>query len=58
VKLVPNAATDGKALREWCLKYLRREATPERWFIVDEIPKTSRGKVSRDLVRRTLLEKP
>ena len=58
VKLVPNAATDGKALREWCLKYLRREATPERWFIVDEIPKTSRGKVSRDLVRRALLEKP
>jgi len=58
VKLVPHATTDGKALREWCLKYLRREATPERWFIVDEIPKTSRGKVSRDLVRKALLEKP
>jgi acyl-CoA synthetase (AMP-forming)/AMP-acid ligase II len=58
VKLVPHAATDGKALREWCLKHLRREATPERWFIVDEIPKTSRGKVSRDLVRKALLEKP
>lgn len=58
VKLVPHATTDGKALREWCLKYLRREATPERWFIVDEIPKTSRGKVSRDIVRKALLEKP
>lgn len=58
VRLVPQATTDGKALRDWCLKQLRREATPERWFIVEEIPKTSRGKVSRELVRRTLLDKP
>lgn len=58
VKLAPGTAASVKSLRDWCLQYLRREATPERWFIVDDIPKTSRGKVSRDLVRRSLVDKP
>lgn len=56
VRLAPNAKADAKILREWCLKHLRREAAPERWFIVDEIPKTSRGKVSRDAVRKALTQ--
>lgn len=56
VRLAPNASETAQTLREWCQKYLRREATPERWFFVDEIPKTSRGKVSRDTVRKSLLE--
>ncbi|MEQ1754528.1 MAG: fatty acid--CoA ligase family protein [Micropepsaceae bacterium] len=56
VRLAPGASANGKDLRDWCLKHLRREATPERWFIVDEIPKTSRGKVSRDIVRKTLVQ--
>jgi len=34
-------------LREWCLQYLVKEKVPERWFILDEIPKTDRGKVNR-----------
>lgn len=55
VRLVPGASATGKTLRDWCMTQLRREATPERWFIVDEIPKTSRGKVSRDVVRKTLV---
>jgi oxalate---CoA ligase len=58
VKLAANATEDAASLRDWCLKRLRREATPERWFFVDEIPKTSRGKVSRDAVRNALVEKP
>lgn len=58
VKLNPGAASNGKSLRDWCLQHLRREATPERWFIVDDIPKTSRGKVSRDLVRKSLVKQP
>jgi acyl-coenzyme A synthetase/AMP-(fatty) acid ligase len=56
VRLVPGATADAAALREWCLKRLRREAAPERWYIVDEIPKTSRGKVSRDAVRKSLVK--
>lgn len=57
VRLAPGAAETAPTLRNWCLQYLRREAAPERWYFVDEIPKTSRGKVSRDSVRKALLEK-
>lgn len=56
VRLQPGAKEDAASLRDWCLKRLRREATPERWFFVDEIPKTSRGKVSRDAVRQALVK--
>lgn len=58
IRLAPGAAEDAASLRDWCLKRLRREATPERWFIVEEIPKTSRGKVSRDAVRKALIGSP
>ena len=58
IRLSAGAAEDAASLRDWCLKRLRREATPERWFFVDEIPKTSRGKVSRDVVRNTLIKRP
>jgi acyl-CoA synthetase (AMP-forming)/AMP-acid ligase II len=57
VRLAPGASETAQTLRNWCLNYLRREAAPERWFFVDDIPKTSRGKVSRDVVRKTLLDK-
>jgi acyl-CoA synthetase (AMP-forming)/AMP-acid ligase II len=43
-------------LRAWCRERLRREAVPERWFIVDEIPRNARGKVGRDAVRQAILE--
>ncbi|QPC42445.1 acyl--CoA ligase [Kaustia mangrovi] len=58
VRLADGAGETAESLREWCLERLRREAVPERWFIVDEIPKTSRGKVSRDMVRKSLTETP
>lgn len=56
IRLNPGAKEDAASLRDWCLKRLRREATPERWFFVDDIPKTSRGKVSRDAVRKALVK--
>ena len=55
VRLVPGSKETGQTLRAWCLEQVRREAAPERWFFVDEIPKTSRGKVSRASVRKSLL---
>lgn len=58
IRLAPHATADGATLRDWCLTQLRREATPERWYIVDEIPKTSRGKVSRDAVRKSVTKSP
>jgi acyl-CoA synthetase (AMP-forming)/AMP-acid ligase II len=55
IRLEPGAGEDAASLRDWCLKRLRREATPERWFFVEEIPKTARGKVSREAVRAAML---
>jgi acyl-CoA synthetase (AMP-forming)/AMP-acid ligase II len=52
VRLAPGAVTSVESLRTWCRDRMRREAVPERWFIVDEIPRTIRGKVNRDAVRR------
>jgi acyl-CoA synthetase (AMP-forming)/AMP-acid ligase II len=39
-----------RALQAWCAQRLAREKIPSRWFVVDEIPKTDRGKVNRDNV--------
>jgi acyl-CoA synthetase (AMP-forming)/AMP-acid ligase II len=55
VRLNPGAADDAESLRAWCRARLRREAVPERWFIVEEIPRTMQGKVNRDAVRRRLM---
>jgi acyl-coenzyme A synthetase/AMP-(fatty) acid ligase len=54
VRLASDADTD--SLRNWCRTRLRREAVPEKWFIVDDIPYNARGKVSRDAVRRMLIK--
>jgi len=54
VRLAGHA--DAVSLRDWCLARLRREAVPEKWFIVDELPQNARGKISRDAVRRMLMK--
>jgi len=51
VVLKAGATLDQKALRTWCKERLRPSAVPERWFFVEALPKTSRGKISRNLVR-------
>jgi oxalate---CoA ligase len=56
VRLVDRAAADAGSLDAWCGERLRRVAVPERWFIVDVIPRNVRGKVNRDAVRRQLTE--
>ncbi len=55
VQLEPGAAATDKELREFCLQYIRRECVPERWFFLEEIPKTDRGKLNRDRVRTACL---
>lgn len=54
VCLVPGAKINAESLRQWCATRLRHEAVPERWFIVDEIPRNKRGKVNREDVRQRL----
>ncbi len=55
VKLVDGAAISPKDLEAWCRERLRREWVPEHWFVVDELPRNARGKISRDAVRRMLV---
>jgi acyl-CoA synthetase (AMP-forming)/AMP-acid ligase II len=54
VHLAAGENVDVEALRHWCATRLRREAIPERWFIVDKLPRNERGKINRDTVRRML----
>lgn len=58
IRLNTAATASPQSLQAWCLDRVRREAVPERWYFVSEIPRTARGKVSRDAVRRRLVEKP
>lgn len=52
VRLDPDAGETMETLRAWCRAQVRREAVPERWFAVDAIPRTDRGKVNREFVMR------
>lgn len=44
-----------EALREWCAERIRPDCIPERWYIVEDIPKTDRGKINRETVRNFCL---
>jgi oxalate---CoA ligase len=55
IRFASGANSNLDELRSWCRERLRREATPERWFVVDQIPRSARGKVNRDAVRRILV---
>jgi oxalate---CoA ligase len=56
VRLAEGKSATPLSLQAWCSQRLRRAAVPEHWFFVPEIPRTARGKVSRDVVRRTLTQ--
>ena len=58
IRLADGASATPQSLQAWCRERLRREAVPESWFFVAEIPRTARGKVSRDAVRRALVAEP
>ena len=46
---------DGPTLSKWMAPLIRKDAIPEKWFFVPEIPKTDRGKLNRDNVRNVCL---
>jgi acyl-CoA synthetase (AMP-forming)/AMP-acid ligase II len=52
VRLVADASVTATALQRWCRERLRPGAVPEHWYFVEEIPRTPRGKVSRDALTR------
>lgn len=53
---VDGAEINVRALRRWCGERLAREKVPSSWFVVDDIPKTDRGKVNRDVVAAHCLD--
>jgi acyl-CoA synthetase (AMP-forming)/AMP-acid ligase II len=40
-----------RALYSWMKSHLAEHKMPVRWWVVDEIPRTSRGKINRDAVK-------
>lgn len=46
------------ALHEWMAQHLAPHQFPERWFLVAEIPRTSRGKINRESVSQACLTLP
>ena len=44
------------ALHRWMKVHLAEHKLPSRWWIVEEIPRTSRGKVNRDVVRAACVD--
>ena len=40
-----------RELYEWMKSHLAEHKMPSRWWVVDAIPRTSRGKVNRDAVK-------
>jgi len=42
-----------RALHQWMKHRLAEAKMPVRWYLLDAIPRTSRGKINRDLVKET-----
>jgi acyl-CoA synthetase (AMP-forming)/AMP-acid ligase II len=59
IAVVLRDGSPGKlgALREWMALHLARHQMPRRWYLVDEIPRTSRGKVNRAAVAARCAER-
>jgi acyl-CoA synthetase (AMP-forming)/AMP-acid ligase II len=55
VRMHPGATAQVAELTHWCRERLRRDAVATRWHLVQELPRTSRGKLSRDRVREACL---
>ena len=55
VALVMNDANDGRLrhLYDWMKRHLATHQMPVRWYVVNEIPRSSRGKINRTKVSDT-----
>jgi oxalate---CoA ligase len=60
VALVLDSSTDQvlTRLQQWCAQHLAVHQLPQRWYLLDEIPRTARGKVNREEVARRCAELP
>lgn len=46
-----------RALHAWLGRHLAEHQMPVRWYVLDEIPRTSRGKINRDTVATACAER-
>lgn len=46
---------DPREILRWCQTRIRRDAVPEKLFVLDALPRTDRGKLNRDVVRAACL---
>jgi acyl-CoA synthetase (AMP-forming)/AMP-acid ligase II len=60
VAVVFDALSDEtlRRLHQWCAQHLAVHQLPQRWYLLDETPRTSRGKVDREVVARRCAELP
>ena len=54
IRLQAGAKPSIDSLRSWCNERIRREAIPEHWFVVDQLPRNARGKINRAELGRIL----
>lgn len=47
-----------RALHQWMKQHLAEPKMPVRWWVVEEIPRTSRGKINRDAVKNACADLP
>ena len=47
-----------RALHHWMKEHLAEPKMPVRWWLIEEIPRTSRGKVNRDAVKASCVGLP
>src|SRR5699024_6011410 len=51
VKVKEGTATDEKTLKEHCVKHLSYFKVPEKYIFVESFPKTSIGKIQKNLLK-------
>lgn len=52
VVLNDAGASTVRSLQQWIESHLARHKQPARWYVLDGIPRTSRGKINRDTVAK------
>lgn len=58
VVLKDHDDTTLRALHDWMSDRIAEFKMPHRWWLVEEIPRTSRGKINREAVRDACAERP
>ena len=56
IRLMAGRSPSKSELRSWCAERIKSECVPDKWFFVEQFPKTDRGKVKRGDVMRKCLE--